>query len=898
VVLPDAPRFTIVTVSNDYALATGLSKEDLKGRGIGEAWPVNGEDPELTGAHVNGISTSLERVLTHKQPQIIPALPYAFPNGNGTLTVKHWRTHNTPVLDEAGTVRYIIHTVEDISGQVAAEQREGHLLDMEKAYNVFLAAPVVIGIVKGDNYIIDLANEGLLEIWGRSAEVIGKPLLEAIPELRDQGFIELLDAVRLTGQSYYATEAPIRLVRNGVEQDVYMNFVYKAYYEHKGQAEATAVIAVGHDVTEQVLARKVVEESEAKYRTLFDTMAQGFCILEIIFNAQNEPVDYRFLETNPVFEQQTGLKNAVGKTALELVPNLERHWFDRYGKVALTGEALHFTEGSEAMGKWFEVHAFRTGGSDSRKVALIFSDISEHKKNEETEERARLAVASAELGTFDLNLVTNELIASERMQAIFGVDSLTERERYLSAIHPDDRAQRIKAYEVAYQTGSLEYEARVIHKEGEIRWIRVKGKIYFDTESKPLKLLGVVQDITEEKEFAEELKKQVRQQTAELVSAHQTLLNTNTYFQSIINQFDASMAALVPIFEEGHIVDFYFKMTNEAYAQYSLLSPEAIKGKRVSEVFPGYYQTDAFDRYVEVYHSGKAQNWELHYNVDGINAYLLVNASRMADEVVVDFSDVSELKNLQLDLLLKVQELERSNKNLEEFAYAASHDLKEPVRKIQFFADRLKSELGAKLSEAQGRLFERMESAAQRMGVLIDDLLSYSYVSKGIAGVEEVDLYEKVQKVLEDLELEIDERAARVNVAPLPRVQGHQRQLQQLFQNLVGNALKYQQAGTPPVINIKSKEVLGKDASLPVREEDTARKFYLIEVADNGIGFDQSDAERIFNVFTRLHGKTEYNGSGIGLSIVRKVVENHNGYIWAESEPGNGATFKVMLPVQ
>jgi light-regulated signal transduction histidine kinase (bacteriophytochrome) len=245
-----------------------------------------------------------------------------------------------------------------------------------------------------------------------------------------------------------------------------------------------------------------------------------------------------------------------------------------------------------------------------------------------------------------------------------------------------------------------------------------------------------------------------------------------------------------------------------------------------------------------------------------------------------------------------VQELERSNKNLEEFAYAASHDLKEPVRKIQFFADRLKSELGEKLNEAQGRLFERMESAAQRMGVLIDDLLSYSYVSKGIAGVEEVDLYEKVQKVLEDLELEIDERAAQVIVEPLPRVQGHQRQLQQLFQNLVGNALKYQQAGTPPVINIKSKEVLGKDASLPVREEDVARRFYLIEVSDNGIGFDQSDAERIFNVFTRLHGKTEYNGSGIGLSIVRKVVENHNGYIWAESEPGNGATFKVMLPVQ
>ena len=374
------------------------------------------------------------------------------------------------------------------------------------------------------------------------------------------------------------------------------------------------------------------------------------------------------------------------------------------------------------------------------------------------------------------------------------------------------------------------------------------------------------------------------------------LLRTNTYYQSIIDKFDAALATLVPVFEEDRIVDFTFQMTNKSYSRYSNLPPEAIQGKRVSAIFPGYYQTDAFERYVQIHQSGEPQSWELHYNVDGLNVFLLVNACNLGNEVVVDLTDITKQKNLQLDLLQKVEELERSNKNLEAFAYAASHDLKEPTRKVIFYTERLKQQLDETFTAEQTHLFSRVELAARRMNTLIDDLLTYSYVSKGVDAMEPVDLSKDMQSLLEDLELEIELKGAAIIVEDLPALKGHKRQLQQLFGNLITNALKYSRQGVPPQIRISARKVKGHEISLHLKSDEGTKAYHLIEVSDNGIGFDPEDAERIFNVFTRLHGNAEYRGTGVGLSIAKKVVENHDGYIWAESALDEGATFKILLP--
>jgi light-regulated signal transduction histidine kinase (bacteriophytochrome) len=231
------------------------------------------------------------------------------------------------------------------------------------------------------------------------------------------------------------------------------------------------------------------------------------------------------------------------------------------------------------------------------------------------------------------------------------------------------------------------------------------------------------------------------------------------------------------------------------------------------------------------------------------------------------------------------KELQRSNANLEEFAHAASHDLKEPVRKIHFFTNQLKQQLNSHLKEGELRSFSRIENASERMRNLIDDLLLYSHVSQRPHDKESIDLNLKVQNALEDLELDIEEKKAVIHVEKLPVVKGYRRQLQQLFQNLISNALKYSKTDVPPRIEISAGNV-AEDGAL----------FHLIAIKDNGIGFEPEYADKIFQMFTRLHGRTEYSGTGVGLSIVKKVVENHNGFIQVESTPGKGSTFNIYLP--
>lgn len=261
-------------------------------------------------------------------------------------------------------------------------------------------------------------------------------------------------------------------------------------------------------------------------------------------------------------------------------------------------------------------------------------------------------------------------------------------------------------------------------------------------------------------------------------------------------------------------------------------------------------------------------------------------------------SKIEEVKNINLKLDHLNRELSKSNSNLEEFAYASSHDLQAPLRKINYFVQQLKKELGEQLEEKPLELFRRIEISTSRMVRLIEDLLTFSYVSKGTGKVSEIDLNQQVKDVLEDLELEVSEKGVKITVQKLPKIRGNGRQFHQFFLNLLSNSIKYTKQDVAPEIQVSSIEVNGREveANRPFAEVD--KKYYLIQLKDNGIGFEQEYAEAIFKVFTRLHNTSDYPGTGIGLSIVQKVVENHNGYIWAESKPGEGANFKVLLPIE
>ena len=293
----------------------------------------------------------------------------------------------------------------------------------------------------------------------------------------------------------------------------------------------------------------------------------------------------------------------------------------------------------------------------------------------------------------------------------------------------------------------------------------------------------------------------------------------------------------------------------------------------------------------------------------------VVDATGKAVRMNGTVQDITIQRELQLVLENKVekrtrqlresvQDLERSNQNLQQFAYIASHDLQEPLRKIQSFSDLLKTQYADQLGEGVEHL-QRMQTAASRMSTLIRDLLSFSRIATQQDDAGPVSLTNVVDRVLSNLDLVISETGAQVLMEPLPTVPGDASQLGQLFQNLLGNALKFWRPnqtdgpGDPvgPVIRVSTRPVAVADLPASVKPTRTAAAYHCIEVSDNGIGFDEKYLDRIFQVFQRLHGRNEFAGTGIGLAICEKVVANHGGAITATSQPGQGATFSVYLPV-
>ena len=285
----------------------------------------------------------------------------------------------------------------------------------------------------------------------------------------------------------------------------------------------------------------------------------------------------------------------------------------------------------------------------------------------------------------------------------------------------------------------------------------------------------------------------------------------------------------------------------------------------------------------------------LRNSVHPQGVFISVSGRRLVDEQgnliggLVVVRDITALRKLEEKRREYTQALESSNKEMQDFVFVASHDLQEPLRKIQSFGEFLRDEFKEALGETGRDYVERMQSAAGRMQTLINDLLALTRVTTKAKPFGPVDLSVVLQEVLSDLESNIQEKQARVEVPPLPTLEGDATQLRQLFQNLIGNALKYRKPDVSPRVKV---------SAAPLNGHGPGSGYWRIQIEDNGIGFDNQYSDQIFKVFERLHGRDEYEGTGIGLAICRKVVERHGGTISAEGRPGQGSVFTVDLPLR
>ncbi|TDB65188.1 ATP-binding protein [Arundinibacter roseus] len=287
----------------------------------------------------------------------------------------------------------------------------------------------------------------------------------------------------------------------------------------------------------------------------------------------------------------------------------------------------------------------------------------------------------------------------------------------------------------------------------------------------------------------------------------------------------------------------------------------------------------------------KQQIFRFNWVIMGVALIFLVSAFILLER------ELAQNKMYKAELENKVDNLNRSNSELEQFAYVASHDLQEPLRKIRSFTNLLVTRNSSHLNQDTMQLLEKIDRSANRMQLLIDDLLAFSRVIDMSQNAEEIDLNDIMDEVKTNLSSIIREKSAQINQQILPTIVGYNIQILQLFQNLISNSLKYSKLNERPVIDIFVQEVWGYE--IPgVKESQQDLPFYCIKIFDNGIGFKKEYAEKIFVIFQRLHGQEKFQGSGIGLAICRKVISNHNGYIIADGKEQQGASFFVYLPKQ
>ncbi|MEO6406370.1 MAG: PAS domain S-box protein [Ferruginibacter sp.] len=913
------------------------------------------------------------------------------------------------------------HNIKDVTNNSMTKNLNA---SESKLHDFIMQAPAVLALLKGPEHRFEIINSLYKQLLG-NREVIGKTVGEAFPELVEQGFIELLDNVYNTGETFIGKEMPSIFDKGNGPEQLFLNFTYQAFKNDKAETEGILVFA--YDVTEQVTARNKIEESENRFSILADSIPNlawmaytdgnifwynkkwfeytGTTLAEMhgwgwqsvhhpeelpnvltqwkasiesgqpfemvfpikaadgkfrqfltrvlpVYDSENKI--YRWFGTNTdisnQIEAEEKIKESEAKfrTLSETIPHMiwtatpdgKKNFFNKYflDYTGLSFEELK-DEGWQAtilpedlkkeIQQWHQ--ALKTGEDFRSEKRIRHQDgtyrwhlsqgiaqkdkegniigwmgtnteIEEQKKYREQleikvkertyqlhiqNETFKQAEESSMQGSYSFNLTSGKLFYSENLFGLIGYmpnEFEPSLEEFNKHVHPEDREYvRQAAQKVLDSKRADEWHYRMITKTGTLINIKGTGRV-IESGSEKL-LVGTLQDITKDVLVAE------------------ALIEKEDY----LNQIISNAPDAVIVINEKSIITLWNPKTEKIFGWKS----EEVLGLHLTDtIIPIQYREAHREGMKRFLKTGEVRILNKTLELTALNkegkefpiSLTISQATQQGNKLFIAFlRDITLEKQNKEALIFKTQQLEEmnqvlelKNKELASFTYIASHDLQEPLRKIQIFSRHIVE--AEKFSAKTQDYFNRIIASGERMQNLIVSLIDFSRTSATELIFEPCNLNAIVEESKDDLHISIIEKQAVLEYENLPKINGVHLQLSQLFTNLISNALKYSRPEIAPHVKITAERIAG--SKIKHVAANIQKEYHAIKIADNGIGFEKEYEGKIFELFQRLHGRNEYSGTGIGLSIVKKIVTNHNGFIVSEGRPGIGATFTIYLPVK
>jgi len=769
--------------------------------------------------------------------------------------------------------RHLVGVGIDISDRKRSEKA---LLESEERYRA-----IVSNIPGGLIHIFDRemkyvfnAGEELTRLGLSNEFLVGKSIHEVLPA----------DVAPLVEAQYKRVLAGETVRFEGGYGKDYFSLTSAPLKNAEGEIENILTLCV--NITERKRADEALRESEKLYRSLFENMLNGFAYCQMLFE-NGIPQDYIYLAVNDAFESQTGLKDVVGRKVTEIIPGIrsaDPQLFEVLGRVALSGHPEQFEIFVEALQNWFTLSVY----SPARGYFVaVFDVITERKRAEEKlkENNAllRIAAEKARLGGWNVDLKESRSYWSDEVASIHEMPSgyapLVEEGINFYAPEWHNRITKVFT-DCAKQGIPYDEEMEIITSTGKRIWVRTIGEAVRDDQGKIFKVQGAFQDISERKIEEEKIREkdlQFRKLSANVPDlifqftkkpdgsycvpvASEGIRNIfGCSPEDVVDDFSPIASVIFPEDSERVIRDIEYSAEHLTY--FTCEFRVQIPGKPIQWIFSRSTPEKLPDGSITWY----GFNTDITYRKEAEEAIRLLNY---------------ELEQRVID---RTSQLEAANKELEAFSYSVSHDLRAPLRHINGYVDLLTERFNDILPEKGKYYLNTISDSAKQMGILIDDLLQFSKTGRQQLRLEELDMNLVINEIIETLEPDTKNRKINWSISTLPHVYGDRSLLGLVWLNLLGNAIKF------------TKNVDDAKIELGFKEE---KQYIIFYVRDNGVGFDMQYVHKLFGVFQRLHTHSEFEGTGIGLANVQRIIIKHGGRVWAEAELNKGASFYFTLPIK